>query len=281
MTVHAGREQPDNTACVSRNDIAARYTAAIHRIAEEHLPSGHRFFQRLRELPSAVATDPNMLGQIHLVYQAAMHATRAAVYFLPHLDNPAMRMRKLRIFVDDDGLPGGDTHHYQLTAAFQRIGAKLVLDDEEFGGADELCAHLDPDTSRFVRLASTLYAHSLGPWCVVELMSDAWMHCLADALAAHFPNIVKEPYFADCFAEGVEERHADESLAVTGQILRKRPDLWNETLADAKRMAEALDGVWDRLDEIVRLAEQQHTKNPATASRRATPRVSALADTTA
>ena len=54
-----------------------------------------------------------------------MHATRAAVYYMPHLDNPAMRKRKLQIFIDDDGLPGGDTHHYQLTRAFQNIGADV------------------------------------------------------------------------------------------------------------------------------------------------------------
>jgi hypothetical protein len=61
-------------------------------------------------LPRPVATDPTLLGEIYLVYQAAMHATRAAVYYLPHLDSPALRKRKLRIFVDDDCLPGGDTH---------------------------------------------------------------------------------------------------------------------------------------------------------------------------
>jgi hypothetical protein len=240
------------------SDIAAAFAAAIHDIGEAHRPDRLPFFKRLRDLPTAVATDPALLGQLHLVYQSAMHATRAAVYFLPHLDNPAMRKRKLQIFIDDDGLPGGDTHHYQLTGAFQRIGAKLLLTDEEFGSADDLCRHLDPETSRFVQLAATLYARSLGPWCVVELMSNMWMHSLADALSVHFPAIVKEPYFADCFSQGVEERHADESLAVTGTILQAHPQLWSETIGDAKLMAEALDGVWNRLDDIMRLAGQDH-----------------------
>src|SRR5208282_3272034 len=131
----------------------------------------------------------------------AMHATRAAVYYLPHLDSPALRKRKLQIFIDDDGLAGGDTHHYQLTRAFRNIGAKLVLDDEAFGDADELCQHLDPGTARFVHLAKTLYARSLGSWCAVEVMSDDWMRALANALAVHFPEIVYEPYFAECFAQ--------------------------------------------------------------------------------
>ena len=209
------------------------------------------FFKHLAALPHEIARNPVLLGQIHLVYQAAMHATRAAVYYLPHLDSPALRKRKLQIFVDDDGLPGGDTHHYQLTRAFRNIGAAVVLDDEEFGDPEELCQHLDPQTAQFVRLAQNLYSRSLGAWCVVEVMSDDWMRALAEALAQHFPQIVAEPYFHECFEHGVEERHADESMAVTQMILRARPELVAETLRDARLMARALDGVWNRLDEMV------------------------------
>ena len=73
------------------------------------------FFESLAAMPHWAAGHPSFLGQIHLIYQSAMHATRAAVYYLPHLDSPALCKRKLQIFVDDDGLAGGDTHHYQLT----------------------------------------------------------------------------------------------------------------------------------------------------------------------
>jgi pyrroloquinoline quinone (PQQ) biosynthesis protein C len=212
------------------------------------------FFERLASLPRAAARDPVLLGNIHLVYQAAMHATRAAVYYLPHLDSPALRKRKLQIFVDDDGLPGGDTHHYQLTRAFRNIGAALVLEDEEFGDPGALCRHLDPQTAKFVRLAQNLYSRSLGAWCAVEVMSDDWMRALAEALAVHFPLIVAEPYFHECFEHGVEERHAEEAMAVTQMILRARPELVPETLRDARLMARALDGVWNRLDEIVTAA---------------------------
>jgi hypothetical protein len=236
-------------------EIGERFAAAIAALAEEHQPSRHPFFQRLRNLPSSVAQQPELLGRIHLVYQSAMHATRAAVYFLPHLDCPSMRKRKLAIFIDDDGLPGGDTHHYQLTRAFKSLGANCLLQDEEFGSPDELTPHLDADTSRFVRLATTLYARSLGPWCVVEVMSDCWMRALAESLSVHFPDIVDEPYFKDCFSQGVEERHAAESLEVTGMVLRRRPELYSETVADAKLMAEALDGVWNRLYQIIATSE--------------------------
>jgi hypothetical protein len=63
----------------------------------DHRPSRMPFFNRVAGLPRAVASDPELLGQIHLVYQSAMHATRAAVYHLPHLDTLALRKRKLRI----------------------------------------------------------------------------------------------------------------------------------------------------------------------------------------
>jgi hypothetical protein len=247
--------------------LPTRFALAIQQIAEEHNPLRSPFFQHLRDLPAAIARDPQLLGQIHLIYQSAMHATRAAVYFMPHLDSPAMRKRKLQIFVDDDGLPGGDTHHYQLTRAFAHIGAKLVLDDEDFGDSAELSRHLDPETGRFVHLAAQLYARSLGPWCVVELLSDSWMRALAEALGAHFPNVINEPYFADCFSQGVEERHAQESLDVTTMVLQAHPELFSETVLDAKLMAEALDAVWQRLDTVVRLAEEKGSSSASPSDR--------------
>ena len=136
---------------------------------EEHRPSRMPFFGRLAALPGTVVGDPSFLGQIHLIYQSAMHATRAAVYYLPHLDSPALRKRKLQIFIDDDGLPGGDTHHYQLTRAFLSIGAKCLLDEEEFGEPAELCHYLEAETAHFVQLAPKLYSRSLGPWCAIEI----------------------------------------------------------------------------------------------------------------
>ena len=231
-----------------------QFPAIIDSIAAAHRPSDRPFFRRLSALPHAAAANPRLLGDLYLIYQAAMHATRAAVYYMPHLDNPAMRMRKLRIFVDDDGLPGGDTHHYQLTRAFQHIGAACPIGDEDFGDADELVPHLDPRTAAFVGLAKTLYSRSLGPWCIVETMSDDWMRALAEALAQHFPAIREEPYFADCFSQGVEERHAQEAIAVTQMVLRRRPDLVDQTIEDARAMADALDGVWEAMDDIVRAA---------------------------
>jgi hypothetical protein len=242
------------------SDAIDEFAIAIRAIAEQHRPSRMPFFQNLAALDYAIASNPSFLGQIHLIYQSAMHATRAAVYYLPYLDSPALRKRKLQILVDDDGLPGGDTHHYQLTRAFRNIGAKCVLGDEEFGDIEELCSHLDGETVEFVRLAQRLYSRSLGPWCAVEVMSVDWMHALADALSAHFPKLIQEPYFAECFSELVEERHAEESLSVTRTVLKARPALLSETLEDARLMAGALDRVWVHLDRIVQSAHHRAGK---------------------
>lgn len=235
-------------------DPVDRFTAGVVALAAEHRPSRMPFFDRLAALPREAARNPELLGQIYLVYQSAMHATRAGVYFMPHLDSPALRKRKLQIYIDDDGLPGGDTHHYQLARAFRSIGAKLPLGDDEFGELGELCRHLDPATANFVRLTKTLYSRSLGAWCVVEYMSEDWMRALAEALAVHHPDIVAQPYFAECFDQHVEERHAAEALEVTQMVLRSRPHLMRQTLRDAEMMSEALDAVWGRLDTIVQSA---------------------------
>src|ERR1700730_7969197 len=239
------------------SDSIDEFPIAIRAIAEQHRPSRMPFFRTLAALDHAVASDPAFLGKIHLIYQSAMHATRAAVYYLPHLDSPALRKRKLQIFVDDDGLVGGDTHHYQLTRAFRSIGADIQLGDEDFGSPEELCGHLDPETGHFVRLAQKLYSRSLGPWCACEVLSVDWMKALGEAFAVHFPQFIHEPYFEDCFSHHVEERHADESLNVTHLVLRERPELLPETMRDAKMMAEALDGVWNNLDRIVQAARRR------------------------
>lgn len=229
-------------------DLPSRLAA----ILETHRPSRMPVFRRLASLPRSLASDPHLLGQIHLIYQSAMHATRAAVYHLPHLDSPALRKRKLQIFLDDDGLANGDTHHYQLTRAFHSIGAKCLLEDEEFGEPAELCHYLEAETADFVRLAPMLYSRSLGAWCAVEILSLDWMQALAEALSVHFPNVRSEPYFAECFSQQVEERHAAEAVEVTQIVLRSRPELLHETLRDARIVAAALDGVWTQLDRIVR-----------------------------
>jgi hypothetical protein len=88
-------------------------------------------------------------------------------------------------------------------------------------------------------------------------MSVDWMRALAQAFSIHFPQFIEEPYFEECFSQRVEERHATEALAVTQIVLKTRPALLNETLRDAKQMADALDGVWKHLDRLVRNARRR------------------------
>ena len=89
------------------------------------------------------------------------------------------------------------------------------------------------------------------------MLSVDWMRALAEALSVHFPQFIRQPYFEDCFSQRVEERHAEEALAVTQMVLRQRPGLLGETMRDAKMMAEALDGVWNHLNRIVQQAAPQ------------------------
>jgi pyrroloquinoline quinone (PQQ) biosynthesis protein C len=119
-----------------------------------------------------------------------------------------------------------------------------------------------------VRLAPKLYSRSLGAWCAVETLSADWMRALADALSVHFPHFRHEPYFEECFSQKVEERHAAEALEVTQTVLRVRPELLDETLRDARIIAEALDGVWTQLDRIVQDAEATMVPNGNFSARR-------------
>jgi hypothetical protein len=89
------------------------------------------------------------------------------------------------------------------------------------------------------------------------------MRALGEAISVHFPEFINEPYFRECFLEKIEERHADESLAVTQIVLKGRPELLPETLRDARVMAEALDGVWAHLDRIVRNARRRALRHGA------------------
>jgi len=216
----------------------------LAQLCLEFQPSNHPFFAKLQIWrPSA-----DQLGALHLVYQSAMHATRAAVYKMPHLDSPALRQRKLRILVDDDGLPGGDTHHYQLTEVFLHIGAEVLVDTDEFTIASEMPFLMTRGfgrTSNFMRCVERLYARSLGPWCLIEAMSVDWMTALCDGLAAHWPGVRYEPYFHECFGAQVEERHAEESVEITSLVLKERPALRKKFVDDARIVGTLLNGVWD------------------------------------
>src|SRR5215469_2166068 len=89
---YVGRLKPQSEQPIEpSSDGIDGFSNAIRALAVQHRPSRMPFFRNLAALDHAAAADPSFLGRIHLIYQAAMHATRAAVYFLPHLDSPALR----------------------------------------------------------------------------------------------------------------------------------------------------------------------------------------------
>ncbi len=223
----------------------------VNKLYQEHLPSQHPFFANLSALSSEKLTCPDLLGHLHLRYQAACHATRVMVYHIPHLDSPALRVRKLQIIKDDDGLINGDTHHYQLTRAFVRIGANILIDDEEFGSLDKLQNILDPITAEFILLVQNLYPKSLGPWCVIEMFADDWMRAIMDSLSKCFPLVKEEAYFNDCFNEGIETRHAREALELTSLVIRQYPELLDATIEGGFLMANGLDKLWSGLNDLL------------------------------
>ena len=228
------------------------FHSVLDELYKEHMPSKHPFFSHLAKFPPEKLRSPTLLGELYLRYQAACHATRVMAYYVPHLDSPALRVRKLRIISDDDGLENGDTHHYQLSRAFVHMGANLIIEDEKFGNLEDLQKILDPTTASFVSSVQTLYPKSLGPWCVIEMFADNWMRALMNSLSICFPDIQKEPYFSECFSQGVEERHAQEALELTSIILIHSPELLKPTIEGARLMATKLDMLWSGLENLLK-----------------------------
>jgi pyrroloquinoline quinone (PQQ) biosynthesis protein C len=227
------------------------FLSFLDELYKEYLPSKHPFFSHLAKLPFEKLHSPILLGELYLRYQAACHATRVMVYHIPHLDSPRMRVRKLRIISDDDALQNGDTHHYQLSRVFAHLGAIQVIDDEDFGSLDKLQKIVDPSTASFLSLVETLYPKSLGPWCIIEMFADDWMRALMYSLSLCFPSIKEEPYFSDCFSQGVETRHAQEAAELTSIILKESPELLTATIAGAWEMASGLDMFWSGLEQLI------------------------------
>jgi len=218
----------------------------------KHRPSRHSFFSRLAAYPTAELHSPPVLNELYKRYQSAMHASRAMGYFLPHLDTIALRIRKLRILADDDGIPGGDTHHFQLRRTWtSMLGCPPLMKDDEFGELDDLKKCLDPMTTAFVTLVQEIYPQSLGPWVMVEGLAHDWIGALLTGLIPHFEAIDSTDYFMENFSNCLEEKHAQEALDVTSIVLCHRPELLEETIEGARRMGEGLDMLWSTLESVL------------------------------
>ena len=226
------------------------FLEALDELYQQYLPSKHPFFERLSELPPLKLSSPEFLGELYLRYQSASHDTRVMVWYLPDLDTAAQRVRKLQIISDDDGGPLENTHHCQLHNAFQRMCAVCKVNDSEFGNLERLGSLVDSETSDFLALVQDLYPKSLGPWCIIEGFADDWMRALMNGLSGQFPFVLEEPYFSECLSQGVEERHAQESLDLTAEVLLQNPDKLADTIEGARMMAVGLTRFWDSLYEL-------------------------------
>lgn len=227
------------------------FTLKIQEIYNIYLPSKHPFFAQLVEFPHEKLRSPDLLGNFHLRYQSACHATRVMIYKIPFLDSPSLRNRLVKIITDDDKLNLFDSHHYQLTQLFVNIGANILLDDEDFGELNKLKKLLDSKTAYFISLTQELYPKNLGAWCVIEIFADNWMRALMNSLSPCFPLVNQESYFSECFDQNIEEQHAQESIILTSKVLQESPELFESTIIDAYKMAEGLNVLWMSLEELL------------------------------
>ncbi len=236
---------------MSTQSPEAVFQTTLEIIYQKFLPSQHPFFSKLALFLKENRCSVAFLGELYFRYQAACHSTRVMAYFLPYLDTPELRQRKLKILADDDAIETRETHHSQLRQVFENIGVDRIVADQVFGRLTPLRSLLDPTTADFVILVETLYPQSLGAWCIIEGFADNWMRALMHSLAIRYPSIQTFAYFADCFSQGVETRHAEESIQLTKQILATSPELLQKTLEDAQRMAEGLDRFWTGLEHLL------------------------------
>ncbi len=248
----------EHSSSIITSQAAQTLKLAFKRISENHLPSHHSVFPLLRRLSSEKALSPGRLGQFYLAYQSAMHATRVMVYFLPHLDAPHFRALKVQILKDDDGLLGGDTHHFQLTRLFKNLGAKFPIEENQFGELSNLKSRVTPGIAVFISTVQRLYPQSLGAWTIVELLSSDWMSSLASSLSAGFPSVTKEPYFHDCFSMGIEDRHGEQALELAQKVVAERPELLHIFIQDAEEMAQHLSLLWLELKTILLSGPSAH-----------------------
>jgi hypothetical protein len=230
--------------------------ANFNQIFLEHRPSNHSFFTALRNAPKEVATNPRVLREIYIRYQAAMHTTRAAVYFSPYLNSPQNRQRKAKIILDDDTVNDLASHHIQLENLFRSLGAECIPHEEEFGDLPELRAQLDPDLADWSTEVEALYHADLGAWTTVEILSDDWISAFSQAYAPHYaPGFVLGlQYFDEITTGHVEIQHMLETLALLEDTVARHPEIESTTQAHATRMAQKLDSLWTNLETVIKNA---------------------------
>lgn len=218
----------------------------IRNLLEKHCPKKHRLFKLIENAKLDSERFGRVFDELYTRYQAAMHATRVMVYFLPHLDTINLRIRKCAIIAEDDNLPEGDSHHTQLRRTWTKLlGREPKAKDSFFGSLDRLAENLDPGTARFVSHVHREYPKTLGPWIVIEGLAHNWIVALCKALSRHFPDIQRTEYFVGNLTSGVELEHATASLDLFFEVLRLNPQIETESIEAVESTAAELDRFWE------------------------------------
>jgi hypothetical protein len=230
----------------------------LNELFVKYRPSEHSFFKTLQEAPDEVVKNPDVLRELYIRYQSAMHSTRVSVYFTPYLDTPQQRQKKVKIILDDDTTNDVISHHKQLENLFRYLGATDLPHEEEFGDLELLAKRLDPDTARFVKTADELYRASLGAWTMIEILSDDWISGMADGFKPHYEEgyALGLQYFDEIATGHVEIQHMLQTLALTESTIVVRPQLLGPTQEHARQMAQEVHLLWDNMENVL--------KNPTT-----------------
>lgn len=227
------------------NHASLCFANAVDELLRKHHPANHPFFRKLRKRGREAVANIAFLDGLYLRYQSAMHATRVMVYFLPHLDAVDLRMTKLHILADDDGLAERDNHQYQLRRTWEYLMRQPPsLADTALAGLEELKTSVDPFTANFIAATQSLYPRSLGPFVIVESLADEWIGALLDALGPHCPGLDRTAYFRDNLFRGVEVEHRNEARRLASAVFDRWPEHEPEAEVGASQMAIALDDLW-------------------------------------
>jgi hypothetical protein len=216
----------------------------------------------LAKAPAEVVKNPGWLAEFYVRYQTAMHSTRAAVYFTPRLNTPSLRQRKIGIISDDDSQEKL-SHHKQLEAMFERMGANPIKHEDWFGCAQDMIPSVDAQTADFVKVVDVLYRQDTGAWCIAEVLSDDWLSALAHSFEPFNPTVKQEQYFDEIFSGHVEIVHMMETVSITEEILAKYPHLLKQTIQNAETMAKNLNKLWDNLYGLVKNPKPYMTSGAA------------------
>jgi len=241
--------------------VHPEFRALMNGLFHQYKPTNHAFFINLKETNNTAAVrDPLFISELYKRYQAAMHATRAAVWYSPNLETPRLRQRKAAIIVDDDTVDGEKTHHRQCENLFRWMGADPIQDENLFGDLGTLRTLLDDDTYAFCERAYQLYVKSTGAWAIFEVLSDNWQSALYNSLSPHFDEGLRQQQYFDEISFGhIEILHMLETVSLTEDVLHRKPELLQETIDDAIEMAMWTYKLWDNFDGLLQSFLLKHS----------------------